>query len=70
MAKLDYVGSYNVGWVTADGSYGVGGVILFDPDSLTDSQWEVLDRLHDNDRIEYLDAILKNEDLSHWENEE
>ena len=54
-------------WVSADGSYGSGGIIVFDEDSLTEAQWETLGDLRDNDKYDYVLAILNNEDLSEWE---
>ena len=54
-------------WVTEDGSCGFGEVILFDPDKLTDEQWENLNEMRDNNKYGYVYAILNNEDLSEWE---
>ena len=54
------------GWVTADGTYGVGGIVVFNPDKLSDEQWETLDSLGDNDRYDYVIAILNGDDLSEW----
>lgn len=48
-------------YVTADGSFGVGAILLFDETALTDKQWNVVDQMRDNDRYEYIQAIL-NED--------
>lgn len=46
-------------YVTADGSFGVGAVLLFDENALTDEQWDVVDTMSDNYRYEYIQAILK-----------
>ena len=54
-------------WVSADGSYGVGAIIVFDESLLSDQQWETLSNLGDNDKYDYVLAILNNEDLSEWE---
>ncbi len=67
MAKIEYLNADMVAWVTDDGSYGVGPVVVFDPDMLTDEQWEVLSSLNDNDRIEYTLAVLNGEDISEFE---
>lgn len=60
----------NTAWVETDGSYGVSDVILFGQDDLTDDQWGVLADLGDNDRIEYVQAIMAGEPLDAWENPE
>jgi hypothetical protein len=57
----------NSGYVTADGAYGSGAVIVFDEALLTDEQWETLGDLRDNDKYDYVLAVLNNEDLSEWE---
>jgi hypothetical protein len=54
-------------WVSADGSYGSGGIIVFNGDLLTEAQWDTLNNLGDNDRYDYVLAILNNEDVSEWE---
>lgn len=45
-------------YVTADGSFGVGAVLLFDESALTDEQWDVVDTMSDNYRYEYIQAVL------------
>ena len=55
------------GWVETDGSYGVGSIITFDQNDLTDHQWEVLSDLRDNDRLGYVHAIMAGEPLDEWE---
>lgn len=47
------------GFVTADGQYGVGGVLVFDSDTLSVSQWEDLSELPASDRYDYVEAILE-----------
>jgi hypothetical protein len=59
----------NKGWVETDGSYGFGDVITFDEDDLTQDQWDVLERLSDTDRIEYVQAIMAGEPLDDYETE-
>jgi hypothetical protein len=58
------------GWVDTDGSYGVGCLILFDPDDLTPDQWETLSNLGDNSRYDYVQAIMNNEPLDEWEGDD
>ena len=47
----------DMAFVSADGDYGQG-VIIFEPDLLTDEQWERVTDLHDSDRADYVSAIL------------
>lgn len=54
-------------WVSEDGSYGVGYIVLFDQNALTEDQWETLSNLHDSDRYDYVMAVMNGEDLSEWE---
>ena len=53
-------------WVDSDGGYGFGDVIVFDSDALTDKQWETLEQLRDNERIEYVEAILTGKPTTEW----
>lgn len=45
-------------FVTTDGAYGVGDVIIFHEDALTEEQWRKADMVSDNYRYEYIQAIL------------
>lgn len=45
-------------YVTTDGAYGVGDIIVFHEDALTEEQWYNADRVSDNYRYEYINAIL------------
>lgn len=58
----------NTAWVSEDGSYGSGWLIAFDEDSLTPDQWETLGELNDNDKYDYVYAIMAGEPLDEWEN--
>ena len=58
MAKIEYLNTKLVAWVTDDGSYGVGAVAVFNPDMLTDEQWERLANLSDYDRLAYVQAVI------------
>jgi len=69
MGNENWAGNYNAGWVTADGSYGEGGVILFDPDKISEFQYLVLDNLSDSERYVYINAVMNNEDLTYWESD-
>jgi hypothetical protein len=55
-------------WADEDGNYGVGNVIHFQADALTEQQWEVVNTLNGNSRYDYIYAVLNNQDLSEWEN--
>jgi len=61
----DYFANYG-GWVSEDGSYGVGLVIHFDDEAITIDDWETLAELRDNERYEFIYALLNNEDVSEW----
>lgn len=45
-------------YVTTDGTYGVGDIAIFHENALTPQQWEFVDRVGDNYRYEYINAIL------------
>ena len=47
-------------FVSMDGDYGQG-IVVFDPDALTDSQWENVTDMNANDRAVYIVAILNND---------
>lgn len=47
-------------FVSMDGDYGQG-VVVFDPDALTDRQWENVTDMNANDRAMYIVAILNND---------
>lgn len=65
--QLDNGNFPNIGWVSEEGSYGWGKVVLFDPDLLTRRQWDTLDELGDSDKLPYVEAIVNGDDLSRWE---
>jgi hypothetical protein len=46
-------------YVTADGTYGDGHILLFKGDMLTEEQWSVVDIIRDNDRYDYVKAVLE-----------
>lgn len=49
-------------YVTADGAYGVGDILLFQETDLTERQWLRVDTMNDNDRYDYVQAILAKDD--------
>jgi hypothetical protein len=55
--------SLNTAWVAADGSYGDGEIIYFEPETLTDAQWERLTDMSDSDRILYVRAIMDDNNI-------
>jgi hypothetical protein len=55
--------SLNTAWVTEDGSYGDGNIIYFEPETLTDAQWERLTDMSDSDRILYVRAIMDDNNI-------
>ena len=58
----------NIGYVSYDGNYGAeADVLVFDNNSLTLQQWEVLGEINDNSRYDYVQAVLAGKDLSEWE---
>ena len=56
-------------YVSMDGNYGQG-VVVFEPDLLTDEQWEKVTDMHDNDRAMYIVAILNGDETAIAEIEE
>jgi len=50
-------------YITADGTYGVGDILIFHEEALTKEQWWTADTIRDNDRFEYIQAILNKD----WE---
>ena len=58
----------NTAWISEDGSWSSNNqLITFDPDLLTEEQWDRLAELSDYDRIEYVMSIIDGDDLSEWE---
>lgn len=45
-------------YVTADGTYGEGDLLVFHSDALTNEQWEFMSEMRDNDRFGYTKAVL------------
>lgn len=54
-------------YVSEYGNYGEDEVIIFDRSELTSEQWSLLEQLGDNDKFDYVAAVLNGEDLTDWE---
>jgi hypothetical protein len=49
----------NTAWVADDGSFGAGEIVLFDPNALTDLEWEIVaEETSDMDRLDVVKQIL------------
>lgn len=46
------------GFVTPDGTYGVGDILVFDAGELSEQEWDIAEGLRDNDRFTYINACL------------
>ena len=51
----------DIGWVADDGSYGVGNVILFQPNALTLEQWDSIDNVPDVYKLSHINTMLEGE---------
>jgi len=51
-------------YVTEEGTYGGDKVFMFDSDTLTDNQWEMLTDMSDRDRYPYVQAILDKNNIA------
>lgn len=54
-------------YVSEYGNYGAEKVLVFEGTDLTGSQWETLSELNDNDKFDYVDAILRGEPTDRWQ---
>jgi hypothetical protein len=55
-------------WVSEDGSWSYNNQLAtFDPEQLTEKQWETVAELPDYERIEYVMAVMDGDDLTEWE---
>ena len=57
---MKYEYAYNA-YVAGDGNYGVDTVITFDYDYFHDKYphaWEILDNIHDSSRVDFILAVL------------
>jgi hypothetical protein len=53
-----YFHEFAQNWASEDGSYGGEGLIVYNPEDLTDEQRHLLSDLHDSTRVEYIMACL------------
>ena len=49
---------FDVAWASDDGSYGGEGLIVYNPEDLTDEQRSLLSEMYDYTRVEYIMACL------------
>lgn len=49
---------FDIAWASDDGSYGGEGIILYNPEDLTDEQRALLTDMYDYTRVEYIMACL------------
>ena len=49
-------------WACDDGSYGGEGIILYNPDDLTEEQRAIASDMYDYTRVEYIMAVLDGDD--------
>jgi hypothetical protein len=54
-------------YVSEDGNWGGGSIIVIPHDSLTDDQMDTLDILGDNDKYDYVYAIAKGLSTEKWD---
>lgn len=53
---------FNASWVSEDGTFGTGEIIVFEYDEMTGLEWNELDGAADSDKLRYVEAaILKPE---------
>jgi hypothetical protein len=57
----------NANWIADDGSYGNGEVIVFEDADLTPRQHDVYENLDDEDKFDYVYAIMAGEPTRNWE---
>lgn len=56
-------------YVSEDGNYGGGKIIIVDHDGLSEEQMEILDILGDNDKYDYVYALMNGQSTEKWEDE-
>lgn len=49
-------------WASDDGSYGAEGLIIYNPEDLTEQQRAIAADMYDYTRVEYIMAILDGDD--------
>lgn len=53
-----YFHEFAQAWASDDGSYGGEGILIYNPDDLTDEQRSLITELHDYTRVEYIMACI------------
>jgi hypothetical protein len=53
-----YFHEFAQAWASDDGSYGGEGLLVYNPEDLTDEQRALLSDMHDSTRVEYIMACL------------
>jgi hypothetical protein len=57
-----YFHEFAQAWACEDGSYGGQGLIVYNPEDLTDEQRALLPNMYDYTRVEYIMACLDEDD--------
>jgi len=57
-----YFHEFAQAWAAEDGSYGGTGILLYNPEDLTDTQRELVSEMHDYIRVEYIMACIDGDD--------
>jgi len=58
---MDYQLKASTAYVDADGQIGVGALLTFNPEDLTNDEWDTLNDLRGNERMEYVFTLLNKE---------
>jgi hypothetical protein len=56
-------------YISTDGNYGGGNVIIANYSDFTQQQMDIIDGLHDNDRFWYVQALMTGDDVSEFEDQ-
>jgi hypothetical protein len=54
------------GWIAEDGSYGMCDILVFKESDIPKDCWDIFNELGDNERFEFVKAVINKEDLSQW----
>jgi len=57
-----YFHEFAQAWASEDGSYGGQGLIVYNPEDLTESQRALLSDMYDSTRVEYIMACLDSDE--------
>ncbi len=53
-----YFHEFAQAWASDDGSYGAEGILIYNPDDLTEEQQALLSDMYDYTRVEYIMACI------------